>query len=93
MQSMFACSSRKLTLKKREKSNYLWIKLCNTLLIHGRMEPLVRGANACAPAFRDAESAGIGQGDSFDRGIVCAEVGSDFLYERTTRGRSRSWLA
>ena len=52
MQSMFACSSRKLTLKKkRGKSNYECIKLCNTLLIHGRMEPLVRGANACAPAI------------------------------------------
>jgi hypothetical protein len=57
------------------------------------MEPLVRGANACAPAFGDAESAGIGQGGSHDRGIVRAEVGSDFPSGRTTRGRSRSWPA
>jgi hypothetical protein len=58
------------------------------------MGPLVRGANACAPAFGDAESTGIGQGDSHDRGIVRAEVGSDFPPERTTTGRSRSsWPA
>jgi hypothetical protein len=69
------------------------IKLRNTLLIHGRMEPFVRGVNACAPAFGDAESAGIGQGDSHDQGIVREEVGSDFPYERTTTRRSRSWLA
>ena len=54
------------------------------------MEPLVRGANACAP---DAESAGIGQGDSHDRGIVRAEAGSDFPSEHTTTGRPRSWRA
>jgi hypothetical protein len=36
MQPMFASSPRKLTLKKkREKSNYVCIKLGNTLLIHG----------------------------------------------------------
>ena len=41
---MFACLSRKLTLKTREKSNYVCIKLCNALLLHGRMELFVRGA-------------------------------------------------
>jgi hypothetical protein len=55
------------------------------------MEPLVRGANACTPAFGDAEFAGIGQGDSHDRGIVRAEAGSDFPSGRTTTGQSRSW--
>ena len=69
------------------------LKLCNALLIHGRMEPLVRGANACVPALGDAESAGIGQGGSHDRGIVRAEVGSDFPSGRTTTGRSQSWSA
>jgi hypothetical protein len=41
---MFARSSLKLTLKKkREKSNYVCIKLCNTLVIHGRMVPARSG--------------------------------------------------
>ena len=52
------------------------------------------GAKTCVhlpSAFGDAESAGVGQAGSHDRGIVRAEVGSDFPPERTTTGRSRSW--
>jgi hypothetical protein len=78
-----------LTLKMG-KSNHIYIKLL-LCWIHYRLEPLVRGQNACAPAFGDAESAGVGQADSHDRETVHAEDGSDFPYKRTTTGRSRSW--
>jgi hypothetical protein len=65
----------------------------NAICTGGRLEPLVRGQTACAPASGDAESAGVGQAGSHDRGIVRAEVGSDFPFKRTTSRRSRSWLA
>ena len=77
-----------LTLKMG-KSNHICIKTF-VLLVHGRLEPLVRGQNACAPAFGDAESAGVGQAGSHDRETVHAEVGSDFPSKRTTTERSRS---
>jgi len=85
----------KLTLKMRNIKLKLCIHLFTTpsVLVDGRLEPLVRGLNACAPASGDAESAGVGQAGSHDRGIVRAEVGSDFPFKRTTSRRSRSWLA
>jgi hypothetical protein len=64
-----------------------------TGVVDGRLDPLVRGKTACAPASGDAESTGVGQAGSHDRGIVRAEVGSDFPFKCTTSRRSRSWLA
>ena len=85
--------ARKLTLKKREKSNYVCIKHYNTSDSRPYGTRSFGAQTRVHPAFGDAESAGIGQGGSHDRGIVRAEVGSDFPSGRTTAGRSRFWPA
>jgi hypothetical protein len=82
-----------LTLKLGKIKLYNPVATSFVLVVGWSPGTVPSGQRVCcmSPVMRNR--IGVGQTGSHDRGIVRAEVGSDFPSRRTTAGRSLAWLA